>query len=108
MNARIYDFPTSAIMNGGKRINYYDFISSHLYKECDKALIRISKRINLDIINELIDSIVVLSDNHKHFLKSILKLRKGIIGNKSKTALLILIVICAFIAINMWANKNTE
>lgn len=35
-----------------------------------------------------------------------LKLRKGIIGNKSKTVLLILIVICAFIAINMWANKN--
>ena len=26
MNARIYDFPTSAIMNSGKRINYYDFI----------------------------------------------------------------------------------
>ena len=35
-----------------------------------------------------------------------LKLRKGIIGNKLKTVLLILIVICAFIAINMWANKN--
>lgn len=83
MNARIYDFPTSAIMNGGKRINYYDFISSHLYKECDKALIKISKRINLDIINELIDSIEVLSDNHKHFLKSILKLRKEIIIDKN-------------------------
>ena len=35
-----------------------------------------------------------------------LKLRKGIIGNKLKTILLILIVICAFIAINMWAEKN--
>ena len=35
-----------------------------------------------------------------------IKLRKGIIGDKLKTILLILIIICAFIAINMWANKN--
>ena len=29
LNARIYDFPTSAILIDGKRINYYSFIKSH-------------------------------------------------------------------------------
>ena len=83
MNARVYDFPTSAIMNNGKRINYHDFISSHNYKECDQALKRISKKINLSEINELIDSIDILSDNHKQFLKQILKLRKELIIDKN-------------------------
>lgn len=79
MNARVYDFPTSAILINGKRINYYDFISSHAYKECDKALKRISTKIDMSVICELIDNIECISDNHKLFLKEILKLRKEII-----------------------------
>ena len=42
-NARVYNFPTSAILKNGRRINYYSFITSHEYKECDKAVERIKK-----------------------------------------------------------------
>ena len=78
-NARIYDFPTSALLINNKRINYYNFISSHEYNECDEALKRISKRIDIDIINSLIDEIELISDEHKVFLKKIIKARKEII-----------------------------
>ncbi len=75
LNARIYDFPTSAIHLNGKRINYYSFIKSHQYKECDKAIERIKEKINLQEINLLIDSIECISQNHKTFLKLILEKR---------------------------------
>lgn len=82
-NARIYDFPTSALSLNNKRINYYTLISSHEYKECDNALKRISKRIDLNEISKLIDGITCISDNHKIFLKNILKARKEIIIDKN-------------------------
>lgn len=75
LNARIYDFPTSAILLNGKRINYYKFIKSHEYEECDKAIDRIKERIDLDRINVLIDDLECISDNHKLFLKQVIKER---------------------------------
>ena len=75
MNARIYDFPTSAILLNGKRMNYYKFIKSHEYEECDKAITRIKGKIDLDKINLLIDELDCISDNHKLFLKNIIKRR---------------------------------
>jgi len=75
MNARIYDFPTSAILLNNKRINYYKFIKSHEYEECDKAITRIKEKIDLEKINSLIDELDCISDNHKLFLKTIIKRR---------------------------------
>ena len=74
-NARVYDFPTSAILKKGKRINYYSFITSHEYKECDKAIERIKKTIKLDEINKLIDELSMITDVHKLFLKKIIEAR---------------------------------
>ena len=74
-NARIYDFPTSAILYKGKRINYYSFIKSKEYEECNKAIERIKNKIQLDDINALIDSLDCISINHKLFLKEIIKAR---------------------------------
>lgn len=82
-NARIYDFPTSSLSINNKRINYNNFISSHEYKECDDALKRIASKIDLEPINNLIDEISCLSDNHKLFFKKILKARKEIIIDKN-------------------------
>ena len=79
MNARVYDVPTSAILMEGKRINYYQFIKSHKYKECDEALKRIAPKIDLAEINCLIDEVEQLSDLQINFLKKILKLRKELI-----------------------------
>ena len=73
MNARIYDFPTSAIYCKGRRINYYNFIKSHEYSECDKAIERIKEIIDFKKIDELIDNVDCISDNHKLFLKRIIK-----------------------------------
>ncbi len=75
MNIRIYDFPTSAIMKNNKRINYYSFIKSHEYKECDSAINRIKERVNLDKIFTLVDDVSCISDLQKEFLKTIIRKR---------------------------------
>lgn len=67
INARVFDFPTSAILEKGKRINYYKFIKSHTYEECDKAIKRLKDKIDINKIKEMIDSIDVLKDNQKYF-----------------------------------------
>jgi len=41
LNARIFQFPTSAIKLNDKKINYYDFISSMENPDCNKAILRI-------------------------------------------------------------------
>ncbi len=74
-NARVYNLPTSAITLNGSRINYYNFFISHKYKECDKALLKIASKINLDLIDNLIDEVIVLSEKHKLFLKLMIKMR---------------------------------
>lgn len=75
LDIRIYDFPTSAILKNGKRINYYKFIKSHEYEECDKAIKRIKEIISIDNINKLINDLDCISDNHKIFLNMIIKRR---------------------------------
>lgn len=79
INARIYDFPTSAISLNGKRINYYKFIKSHEYKECDEAIKRLHEKIDIDKIMSLIESVDCLKPNHKEFLKVIIKKRFEIV-----------------------------
>ncbi len=79
MNARVFDMPTSAILIGGKRANYYQVITSNKYQDCTEAVKRILPRINLEEINGLIDSIQPLSNLQKRFLKKILKMRKELI-----------------------------
>ena len=72
---RVYDFPTSALNINKKRINYYSFISSHEYKECDRAIERIKEKIDLNQINKLIDDLETISKKHKTFLKLIIEER---------------------------------
>ena len=75
LDARIYDYPTSAVLKNGKRINYYEFIYSHECKECDAAISRIKSRIDLNEINKLIDELEIITDKHKQFLKLIISAR---------------------------------
>ena len=79
MNARVFDMPTSAILINGRRGNYYSIITSLNYDGCNEAVKRIAPMINLNSINDLIDSVDQLSDLQKDFLKKILKLRKELI-----------------------------
>lgn len=72
---RIYSFPTSQIKLNGKKSSYYDVINSLVYKECNEALIKIFKRINLKEIFNLIDDIKSISEVHKSFYKYMLNER---------------------------------
>lgn len=80
---RIYEVPTSAIQHNGKRIRYYDFISSFEYPACNEALQRIVPQIDLDVINEIVDDISLASDLQKDFYKTMLKERKTLILDHS-------------------------
>ncbi len=75
MNARTFDFPTSAILSNGRKINYYKFIKSHEYVECDKAAERIRKKINIDEIMKLIESLDCYKPSQKEFTKAIIRKR---------------------------------
>lgn len=66
---RIYQYPTSQIKMNGKKSSYYDVISSLSYEECNKALVRIVEKMNLEKIYTMIDSICCISDIRKEFYK---------------------------------------
>ncbi|MBQ2931385.1 MAG: HipA domain-containing protein [Clostridia bacterium] len=75
LNARIFQFPTSAIKINDRKINYYDFLSSMNNRECNKAILRIVPNIDIELINAFIDSIIYISDIQKEFYKTYIKAR---------------------------------
>ena len=76
MNKRIFTIPLSGIRSNGKKINYFNFISSLENQDCNKALKRIIPRINMSKISEMIDEIPYISDLQKTFYKTMLSERK--------------------------------
>lgn len=72
LNARIYQFPTSAVKLGGKKINYHDFITSCNFMECNAAIKRIVPRVDMNQIVAFIDSTEALSELQKSFYKKYL------------------------------------
>lgn len=83
LNNRIYTRPTSAISINGKRINYFDFISSNQNKDCTKALERVVKRIDFNKIFEIIDQIDCITELQKQFYKTMILERKQRILDRS-------------------------
>ena len=75
-NYRIYEIPTSSIMQNGKKVKYFDFLTSLEDEECIRALERIVPRIEMDRIYEIIDTTPFLSDLQKEFYKVMLTERK--------------------------------
>ena len=69
MNARIYQFPTSAIKLGGRKINYYDFLMSAEEAECNAAIERMVPKIDLEQIEGFIDEVPYITDLQKKFYK---------------------------------------
>ncbi len=70
LNARIFQFPTSAIKLNDRKINYYDFISSMENEDCNKAILRIVPNIDIEFIYAFIDDIIYISDLQKKFYKT--------------------------------------
>ncbi len=75
LNARIFQFPTSAIKLNDRKINYYEFISSMEYEDCNKAILRIVPSIDIELINAFIDNIIYISDLQKEFYKTYITAR---------------------------------
>lgn len=79
LNFRIYEIPTSAILLNGKKIKYFDYISSLQNDDCNKALKRIVPRINIEKIKEIIINIPFISDIQKKFYITMIEKRKELI-----------------------------
>lgn len=87
LNFRIYEIPTSAIMINGKKIKYFDFISSLQNEGCNRALKRIVPRINMEQIQRIVENTPFISDLQRHFYLTMLKERKRLILDFSLAAL---------------------
>lgn len=74
-NRRIFTFPTSQIRLAGKKSSYYDVIHSLAYPECNRALLAVYKRVDLQKIYALIDGTEFLSDIQRHFYRHMITKR---------------------------------
>ena len=75
MEARVYIFPTSALKYNDKKINYFTFISSLNNEECNRALLKMYPKIDIEKIYKIIDETPYISEIRKRFYKKILKMR---------------------------------
>ena len=74
INERIYKFPTSQIKLGEGKSSYFEVISSLKFEECNKALVKIYSKVDLNKINDLIDSLNI-TKVHKDFYKLMIEER---------------------------------
>lgn len=72
---RIYCFPTSQIKLRGKKISYFDLISSLNYEGLNEALKKIVPLVDLEKMFALIDDTPFITDIHKEFYRHMLKER---------------------------------
>ncbi len=88
INQRIYLFPTAAILKNGKKISYFDYISSLKNEDCNRALKRIAGRIDMDVLNRLVEETPAITEIQKDFYKVMLSERKQKILDYSMELLL--------------------
>lgn len=79
LHSRVYNIPSSAIKENGKRINYFAFLSSCSNEDCNQALQRIVPEINMDSIRSIIDKTPFITDLQKQFYITVLETRKELI-----------------------------
>ena len=74
----------SCIKENGKKINYMTFIKQMKNEECNSAIKRIFDKIDMEKINNFIDSIECLSNVRKEFYKNIIEKRYLILEKTNK------------------------
>lgn len=72
---RIYDFPTSQVKLHGRKSSYYEVISSLQYEECNRALVRIVEKMDLEKIFSMIYGIEEISEIRKTFYRTMYRER---------------------------------
>lgn len=80
---RVFVFPTSALRQAGKKINYAQFLLETEHTACLAALRCVCGRIDMAAINKVIDNTPFISDTYKAFLKTMLQARKAMILDKA-------------------------
>lgn len=75
LDARIYNFPASALKQDGKKIGYADFIAQNRDGVLAPSLSRIVPRIDLAAISAFIDDTPYLTDLQRQFYKTYLAAR---------------------------------
>lgn len=73
---RIFSIPLSGIRLRGQKINYFEFISSLEYDDCNRALKRMVPKIDMEKINRIVDETPFITDLQKRFYKTMLNERK--------------------------------
>ena len=76
INLRLYVRPDSAIHKNGRRLPYLEFLSSDEVHDCTLALKRISSRINMDCVADIVERCEGLEDIQKEFYLTMLTERK--------------------------------
>ena len=79
LNARVFQFPTSALKKNDRKINYYDYLSAMENDDCNAALRRIVPRIDISEICCFIDSVPYISDTQNEFYKKYITARYDLI-----------------------------
>ena len=76
IDQRIYTFPTSSIEENGKKISYFDYISSLKNPDCNEVLKRVCSRIDLDVIYSFLEGVPELLPIQREFYLTMLTERK--------------------------------
>jgi len=67
LNARVFQYPTSAIKQNDRKINYYDFLTKAEYADCNAAVKRICDKTDMEKIRAFIGGVPYISDLQKEF-----------------------------------------
>lgn len=79
LNKRVFQFPTSAVKQSSRKINYYDFLTKAEYADCNAAVKRICGRLDLEKIQHLIEKTPYISDLQKMFYKRYIGARASLL-----------------------------
>ena len=88
IDKRIFVYPTSAIEEQGKKVSYFEFISSLQHQGCNAALKRIHARIDMERISRLVEDVPFLEPVQREFYKIMIRERKEKILDYSMERLL--------------------
>ena len=76
IDQRLYVFPSSALKQDGRKIPYFDYISSLTNPDCNAALKRIAPKVDMDKIETIIQGAPTISSIQKEFYTTMLRERK--------------------------------
>ena len=79
LNARVFQFPTSAVKLNGRKINYYDFLMKAENAGCNAAVKRIYGRLDVERIKNMINKTPYISSLQKEFYIRYISARASLI-----------------------------